>query len=56
MIVATYYFTKWVETKAYKELAESDVIQFLKEINIHGFKLPQSITVDNGLVFNGSGG
>ena len=43
-----------METKAYKELTESDVIQFLKEINIHRFGLPQSITVDNGLVFNGS--
>ena len=54
VIVATNYFTKWVEAKAYKDVAEYDVIKFIKETIIHRFGLPQSITVDNGMAFNGS--
>ena len=30
VIVATDYFTKWVENKAYKEVTENDVIRFIK--------------------------
>jgi IS30 family transposase len=52
VIVVTDYFTKWVEVKAYKDVTESDVIQFIKEMMIHRFGLPQSITLDNGMVFN----
>ena len=54
VIVATNYFTKWVEAKAYKDVTENDVIRFIKEMMIHRFGLPQSITVDNRMVFNGS--
>ena len=52
--MATNYFTKWVEAKAYKDVTEYDVIKFIKETIIHRFGLPQSITVDNGMAFNGS--
>jgi hypothetical protein len=31
VIVATDYFTKWVEAKAYKEVTEKDVIRFIKK-------------------------
>ena len=54
VIVATDYFTKWVEAKAYKDVIENDVIEFIKEIMIRRFGLPQSITMDNGMAFNGS--
>ena len=53
VIVATYYFTKWVETKAYKDVTKYDVIKFIKETIVHRFGLSQSITVDNGMAFNG---
>ena len=54
VIVATNYFTKWVEAKAYKDVIEYDVIKFIKETIVHWFGLPQSITMDNGMAFNGS--
>ena len=54
VIVATDYFTKWVEAKAYKDVTEYDVIKFIKETIVHRFGLPQSITIDNGMAFNGS--
>jgi hypothetical protein len=53
VIVATDYFTKWVEAKAYKNVIEHEVIQFYKDMIIHRFGLPQTITVDNGLALNG---
>ena len=54
MIVATDYFTKWLEAKAYKNVTKYEVIQFYKDMIIHRFGLPQTITVDNGLALNGS--
>jgi hypothetical protein len=35
VIVATNYFTKWVEAKAYKDVIEYDVIKFIKETIVH---------------------
>ena len=35
-------------------ITEYDVIRFIKETIVHRFGLPQSITVDNGMAFNGS--
>ena len=54
VIVATDYFTKWVEAKDYMDVIEYDVIKFIEEMIVHRFGLPQSITVDNGMAFNGS--
>ena len=54
VIVATDYFTKWVEAKAYKDITEYKVIKFIKETIVHRFGLPQSIIMDNGMAFNGS--
>ena len=54
VIMATDYFTNWVEAKAYKNVTENDVIRFIKEMMIHRFGLPQSITMDNRMAFNGS--
>ncbi|XP_028069714.1 uncharacterized protein LOC114272263 [Camellia sinensis] len=52
LIVATYYFTKWVKAKPYKTVDQTEVIDFIKEL-VHEFGIPQTITVDNGIVFNG---
>ena len=54
IIIATYYFTKWAEAKPYKEVSEFDVIQFIKEMIVHRFRIPQSIIVDNGTIFSGT--
>ena len=35
VIVATDYFTKQVEAKAYKDVTEYDVIKFIKETIVH---------------------
>ncbi|GKV34366.1 hypothetical protein SLEP1_g42743 [Rubroshorea leprosula] len=51
IIVATDYFTKWVEAKPMKKVDQSDVIQFIKEDIIHRFGLPETITTDQGTVF-----
>ena len=42
-----------MEAKAYKDVTEYDVIKFIKETIVHRFGLPQSITMDNGMTFNG---
>ena len=54
VIMAIDYFTKWVEAKADKDVTKYDVIKLIKEIIVHQFGLPQSITTDNGMAFNGS--
>ncbi|GKU86461.1 hypothetical protein SLEP1_g981 [Rubroshorea leprosula] len=51
IIVATDYFTKWVEAKPIKKVDQSDVIKFIKEDIIRRFGLPKTITTDQGTVF-----
>ncbi|GKV13619.1 hypothetical protein SLEP1_g24610 [Rubroshorea leprosula] len=51
IIVATDYFTKWVEAKPMKKVNQSDVIKFIKENIIHRFGLSETITTDQGTVF-----
>ena len=46
ILVATNYFTKWVETIPLKKEELEDVIKFIKEQIIHRFWIPQSITTD----------
>ena len=53
ILVATNYFTKWVETIPLKKEEQKDVIQFIKEQIIHRFRIPQSITTDQGTMFIG---
>ena len=52
ILVATDYFTKWVEAKPYKVVDQTEVIGFIKDL-IHRFGIPQTITVDYGTVFDG---
>ena len=49
ILVATDYFTKWVEAKPYKVVDQTEVIGFIKDL-IHIFGIPQTITIDNGTV------
>ena len=53
ILVATDYFTKWLEAIPLKKVVEKDVIQFIKEQIIHRFGIPQSITSDQGTIFTG---
>ena len=49
ILVATNYFTKWVEEVPLKKEKRKDVIQFIKKHIIHG--IPQSITTNQGTMF-----
>jgi hypothetical protein len=40
MLVATYYFTKWTEVVAPKNITLGDVIEFVTEHIIHRFDIP----------------
>ena len=53
ILVTTDNFNKWVEVVPLKKVKQNDVIQFIKEQIIHKFGIPQSITTDQGTVFNG---
>ncbi|XP_043699922.1 uncharacterized protein LOC122650587 [Telopea speciosissima] len=53
IIVATDYFTKWVEAVPMKGVSQAEVIQFLKSHIIHRFGLPETVKCDNGSVFVG---
>ena len=50
-MVATDYFTKWVETIPLKVAKSTDVIEFIKEHIVYRFGIPQSITTDQGKMF-----
>ena len=53
MIVATNYFTTWVEAIPMNKVEQKDVISFIKEHIIHRFGIPQTITTDQGTMFTG---
>ena len=40
ILIATNYFTKWVEATPLKKIEHKDVIQFIKEQIIHRFGIP----------------
>ena len=52
-LIATNYFTKWVEEIPLKKAEQKDVIQFIKERIIQRFGIPQSITTGQGTMFTG---
>ncbi|XP_050222502.1 uncharacterized protein LOC126672591 [Mercurialis annua] len=54
VIIATCYFTKWVEAKPLKSPTQKAVIKFFKEYIVHRHGLPEFITTDQGTMFTGS--
>ncbi|XP_016652401.1 PREDICTED: uncharacterized protein LOC107881891 [Prunus mume] len=50
-IVATDYFTKWVEAKPVKSTTSQEIITFIDEQIIQWFGIPESITTDRGSSF-----
>jgi transposase InsO family protein len=49
--VATNYFTKWVEVIPIKNVTSGNMIDFVKEHIIYRFRVPQTITTDQGSQF-----
>jgi len=51
ILVATDYFTKWVEAIPLKKVTSTDMIGFVKEHIIYRFGIPQTINTDQGTMF-----
>ncbi|KAM2372831.1 hypothetical protein ACFX1X_047515 [Malus domestica] len=51
LLVATDYFTRWVEAKSYAELTSKKVCDFVEEHIVTRFGIPETIIIDNGTVF-----
>jgi transposase InsO family protein len=52
-LVATDYFTKWVEAEALKHIGENEVKQFLWKNIVTCFGILRSLIADNGTQFKG---
>ncbi|RVX10500.1 Gag-Pol polyprotein [Vitis vinifera] len=52
LLVATDYFSKWVEAEAYASIKDKDVTKFVWKNIICGFGIPQTIIADNGPQFD----
>ena len=46
ILVATDYFTKWVEAIRLKKVISANMIDFVKEHIVYRFGIPQTITTD----------
>ncbi|KAM1755466.1 hypothetical protein ACFX12_007793 [Malus domestica] len=51
ILVATDYFTKWVEAKLYAELTSKEVCDFVEEHIMTRYGVPEMIITDNGTIF-----
>jgi hypothetical protein len=51
VLVATDYFTKWMEAVPLKNMMHKEVIHFILEHIIHRFGIPQTLTTDQGSSF-----
>jgi hypothetical protein len=51
VLLATNYFTKWVEAIPLKKVTSENMVEFLKEHIIYRFGIPQTITTDQGAQF-----
>ena len=52
ILVVVSYFSKWIETAAFEEVTQNEVIDFLQEQIIHRFIL-EALTTDQGTMFMG---
>ena len=51
ILVATDYFTKWVETILLKTMTSKNMIDFVQEHIIYQFGITQTIMTDHGTTF-----
>jgi len=51
ILVATDYFTKWVEAIPLKKVTSANMIDFVKEHIVYRFGIPQTFTTDQGTMF-----
>jgi hypothetical protein len=51
VLVATDYFTKWVEAVPLKNMTHREVIEFMLEHIVYRFGIPQTLTIDQGAAF-----
>lgn len=54
VLVATYYFTQWAETKPFKTVTAEDVVNFMSLISFIGLRISSTLIMDNGRQFNGA--
>jgi hypothetical protein len=54
VLLATDYFTKWVEAIPLKRVTSENMVEFVKEHIIYRFGIPQTITTDQGTQFTSS--
>jgi transposase InsO family protein len=54
LLVATDYFTKWVEAEALKHISQTEVRSFLWKNIVTRFGIPRPLVYDNGTQFRGS--
>ena len=52
LLVATDYFSKWVEIEAYDSIKDKDVSKFIWKNIVCRFGIPQAIVADNGPQFD----
>ncbi|CAL2277250.1 unnamed protein product [Prunus armeniaca] len=45
ILVATDYFTKWVEAESYRSISSTQVVRFIENHIVHRFGIPETITV-----------
>ena len=50
-MVATDYFTKWVDAIPLKMVTSKNMIDFVREHIVYRFGIPQAITTDQGAMF-----
>jgi hypothetical protein len=51
ILVATDYFTKWTEPVPLRNITHREVINFVQELIIYWFRVPQTLTTDQGPSF-----
>ena len=52
LLVATHYFNKWIEAKAFASIKDKEVVQFMWKNIVCRFGIPQSIVTNNGPQFD----
>ncbi|CAL9018940.1 unnamed protein product [Prunus brigantina] len=51
ILVATDYFTKWVEAESYRSISSTQVVRFFENHIVHRFGIPETIKADNDPIF-----